>query len=87
MNSQTLEQLCELLASETGHNVDEILPLTQLEVDLGVSQDEDFPRLLASVNQEFGVELKLSHVLSELNEAGDTVEHLSKLIEEEIELG
>jgi hypothetical protein len=67
--------------------VDEIVAETQLDEDLGVAPDEDFPRVLAQINKEFHVKLNLREVLEELQESGDTVEQLAKLIEEEVELG
>ena len=87
MKIETFEDLRELLAIATGHNVEEIAPISQLEADLGVNMEEDFPRLVAVINKEFGIELKAPQVLHELEQAGDTVEQLTKLIEEEIELG
>ncbi|NCN45689.1 MAG: hypothetical protein COU63_04190 [Candidatus Pacebacteria bacterium CG10_big_fil_rev_8_21_14_0_10_36_11] len=87
MNNQTFLEIQELLALATGHNSQEIMPITQLEVDLGIDMEEDFPRLLAVINQKFDIDLELDHVLDELDEAGDTVEHLVKLIFEEVELG
>lgn len=87
MTNETFEQLREVLALATGHSVDEIVATTQLDEDLGVNPEEDFPRVLAQVNQEFGIKLNPRQVLEELEEAGDTVEQLAKLIEEEVELG
>lgn len=87
MKPQTFEELQELLAITTGHSVEEIQPTSQLEVDLGVNMEDDFPRLLSIINQKFEVKLDIRHVLKELEVAGDTVEQLAKLIEEEVELG
>ncbi|OGJ38340.1 MAG: hypothetical protein A2383_03725 [Candidatus Pacebacteria bacterium RIFOXYB1_FULL_39_46] len=87
MQNEIFEQLRELLAMATGHNTEEIFPESQLEVDLGINLEEDFGRLLAIINHEFGIELEAIHVLNELEEAEDTVEQLAKLIEEEVELG
>lgn len=87
MNKEIFTKLQELLAMATGHNVAEILDITQLEADLGVNMEEDFPRLMAVINHDFDIELELDVVLDELDEAGDTVEQLAKLIEEEVELG
>jgi acyl carrier protein len=87
MKSEIFENLRELLAIATGHNLEEINPVSQLEADLGVNMEDDFPRLMAGINKKFGIELKAEHVLHELEEAGDSVEQLAKLVEEEIELG
>lgn len=87
MNKEILNQLQELLALATGHSPAEILPGANLEVDLGVNMEEDFPRLLAVINQEFEIELDMKTVLAELDEAEETVEQLAKLVEEEVELG
>lgn len=87
MPSETFEQLRELLAVATGHNIEEIAPTSLLEVDLGVNMEEDFPRLVKLINKEFNIELKPHHVLHELEQAEDSVEQLAKLIEEEVELG
>ena len=87
MKNETFERLRELLAIPTGHNVEEIFPHSELEVGLGVDMEEDFPRLVAAVNNEFEIHLDPDHVFHELSEANDSVEQLAKLIEEEIELG
>lgn len=87
MNSEIFEQLQEVLALATNHNVEEIQPASQLEVDLGVNMEDDFPRILAEVNRRFDIKLQMSHVLAELGEADDSVEQLAKLVEEEVELG
>lgn len=87
MNNAIFEQLKELLATATGHSIEEITPESQLEVDLGVNLEEDFSRLVALINQEFDIELEENHMLSELEKAEDTVEQLAKLVEEEVELG
>ena len=87
MNNEIFNKLQELLAMATGHSAAEILPATQLEDGLGVNMEEDFPRLMAVVNHEFDIELEMDIVLDELEEAGDTVEQLAKLIEEEVERG
>lgn len=87
MQNETFQKLRELLALATGHTVQEIIPGSLLEVDLGINIEEDFPRLLSVMNQEFGIKLDMEHVLDELEEGGDTVEQLAKLIEEEVELG
>jgi hypothetical protein len=87
MENVTFERVRELLAISTGHNIEEISPQSQLEVDLGVNMEEDFPRLVKVINKEFAIELKPHHILHELGQAEDSVEQLTKLIEEEIELG
>jgi len=87
MENETIERLRELLAISTGHNVEEILPQSQLAEDLGVNMEEDFPRLVKLINKEFEIDLKPHHVLHELEQAKDSVEQLAKLIDEEIELG
>ncbi|HEX9817570.1 MAG TPA: hypothetical protein VGA89_01590 [Patescibacteria group bacterium] len=87
MEEKIFEQLRELLAVTIGHNPEEITPASQLEIDLGINLEEDFARLLAIINHEFGIELEAGHVLHELEEAQDSVEQLAKLIEEEVELG
>lgn len=87
MKTETFEDLRELLALATGHSVEEIQPASQLEVDLGVNMEDDFPRLLAAIEKRFEIKLELGHVLKELEVAGDSVEQLAKLIEEEVELG
>lgn len=85
--NEVFEKLRELLAFATGHSVEEILTTSLLEEDLGINLEEDFPRLIAVINQSFEIELEIYHVLNELDEAEDSVEQLSKLVEEEIELG
>jgi hypothetical protein len=87
MNSEIFSKLQKLLALATGHSVPEILPTSQIEVDLGINMEEDFPRLLAVINHEFDIELEMHHALDELEAAEDTVEQLAKLVEEEVELG
>ena len=87
MNNEIFTKLQTLLALATGHSIQEIIPTSQLEVDLGINMEEDFPRLLAVINQDFEIELEMHHVLDELEAADDTVEQLSKLVEEEVELG
>lgn len=87
MNNETFVKLREVLAIATGHSLEEIAPTSQLADDLGVDMEDDFPRLISTINREFGLKLQIKHVLDELAEAGDTVEQLAKLIEEEIELG
>jgi acyl carrier protein len=87
MNNEIFERTRELLASATGHGPEEIAPESQLEANLGVDLEEDFPRLIAMISQEFEVELDEDHLLNELEKADNTVEQLAKLIEEEVELG
>ncbi|MFZ5437554.1 MAG: hypothetical protein ACOZAK_00665 [Patescibacteria group bacterium] len=87
MNKDIFNQLQELLALATGHSPAEILPGSHLEADLGINMEEDFPRLLAVINQDFEIELDMMTVLDELEESEDTVEQLAKLVEEEVELG
>lgn len=87
MRTDIFEQLREVLAFTTGHSVEEILPTSQLEVDLGVGVEEDFPRLVSAINNAFEIKLNPDHVLNELDEAGDTVDQLARLVEEEVELG
>lgn len=87
MKTDIFEQLREVLAFATGHSVEEIMSTSQLEADLGVNLEEDFPRLVSAINKKFEIELKARQVLDELAEAGDTIEQLARLVEEEVELG
>jgi len=87
MNKEIFDQLQELLAMATGHSNAEILPISNLEADLGINLEEDFPRLLAMINRDFEIELDMETVLDELEETDYTVEQLAKLVEEEVELG
>ncbi|MBT4124422.1 MAG: hypothetical protein HN981_01430 [Candidatus Pacebacteria bacterium] len=85
--NEVFKKLRELLAFATGHSVEEIFTTSLLEEDLGINLEEDFPRLIAVINQSFEIELEIYHVLNELEEAEDSVEQLAKLVEEEVELG
>lgn len=87
MQQDIFEKISELLAIATVHSLEEITPESKLEEDLGINLEEDFARLLAMINHEFEIKLDQYHMLNELEEAEDTVEHLAELVEEEIELG
>mgnify|MGYP003976440243 FL=1 len=72
--NEVFKKLRELLAFATGHSVEEIFTTSLLEEDLGINLEEDFPRLIAVINQSFEIELEIYHVLNELEEAEDSVE-------------
>ncbi|MGD9129906.1 MAG: hypothetical protein PVJ09_05460 [Candidatus Woesebacteria bacterium] len=89
-NSDTLKRLRVILAEMTGNDLSEILPESHLEADLGLILEEDFPRLLPRVTYEFAeddLELDMHEILEQLEEAGETVLELAKIISEERDLG
>jgi acyl carrier protein len=81
------EKLKHLLAEAAVLEPEEIEADSHFEDDLGMNIMEDFPRILALINGEFGIKLKIEEVLDELEEMGETFGNLAKIIEEECELG
>lgn len=81
------EKLKHLLAEATVLEPEEIEADSHFEDDLGMNLMEDFPRILALINSEFGIKLKIEEVLDELEEMDETFGNLAKIIEEECELG
>jgi hypothetical protein len=86
-NLDIINQLRQLLAEATGNELEEIFSESHLQEDLNIDLMEDFPRLMAKINHGFEINLKIEEVLNELEEAGETVGELSKLIKDEYELG
>jgi len=85
--TQSLVQLQEFLAEFTSSELEDVKPTSHLEDDLGLTLADDLPRLVAKINHEFQIKLKLSEVTDELEAAGETVAELAKLIDDECELG
>lgn len=83
----SFKKLQNLLSVLTSNEVAEINLESHLEEDLAVNLKEDLPRLLTKINQEFAVDLKKEDVLQELEQTGETVGGLAKLIDDECELG
>lgn len=87
MKIMIFDKLRNLLAEATVLEPEEIEEDSHFEDDLGMNIMEDFPRILALINSEFGIKLKIEEVLDELEEMGETFGNLAKIIEEECELG
>ncbi len=83
MTKETLNKLNDLIVEVTGNDPDSIKPESDLEEDLGIVLDEDFERLISSINQDFEIELDAE----EINDVVTTVGDLANIIEEELELG
>ena len=86
-NTIIINKLRYLLADITGNHVEEILADSHLQDDLGINLMEDFSRIMAQINSEFEISLKIEEVLDELEAAGEIVEELAKLVVDEMELG
>ena len=82
-----INKLRQLLAEATGNELEEIFPESHFQEDLNIDLMEDFPRLMAQINYRFEINLKIEEVLNELEEAGESVGELAKLIKDEYELG
>lgn len=87
LNLQFFSQVQDLLETVTVNSRQEIVPEASLEEDLGLSLEEDLPRLVATINRHFEIDLDPEIVIKELTEAGATVAELAKLIHDEYELG
>jgi acyl carrier protein len=87
LNIQFFSQVQDLLETVTVNSRQEIIPEANLEEDLGLSLEEDLPRLVTTINRHFEIDLDPEIVIKELTEAGATVAELAKLIHDEYELG
>ena len=83
MLTDTYSQLAEIIVEVTGNSPESIKPDADLEEDLGIVLDEDFERLIKTINQTFNIELESD----EISEVVATVGDLVAIIDEEIELG
>ncbi len=83
MLTDTYNQLAEIIVEVTGNSPESIEPDADLEEDLGIVLDEDFERLIKTINQTFNIELEPD----EISEVVATVGDLAAIIDEEIELG
>jgi acyl carrier protein len=87
LDFQFFSQVQDLLETVTINSRQEIVAEASLEEDLGLSLEEDLPRLVATINRHFEINLDPEIVIKELTEAGATVAELAKLIHDEYELG
>ncbi len=82
--TSTLATVCEIIAAESGNEIEEILPDMHLEDELEIAET-DLRRLIKVLNGHFGVELDPAVIEEE--ESVTTVRELATIIAEEIELG
>ena len=88
VDPEIFNRLHQLLADLTGNHIEEILPESDLEEDLGLDLDVDCSRLVDHINDEFEIELSEKIVYQELTEeAHASVAELAKLVYDEYELG
>jgi acyl carrier protein len=87
LDVQFFSQVQDLLETVTVNSRQEIIPEANLEEDLGLSLEEDLPRLVVTINRHFEISLDPEIVIKELTEAEATVAELAKLIHDEYELG
>ena len=80
----TLLKVREIIAEETGSDIDEILPDMHLEDELEIADDE-LLRLTKIINSKLGTSLNAAEIEEE--ESVVTVRELSIVVCEEIELG
>lgn len=78
----TLERVREIIAEVTGNEIDDVLPESHLEDDLGVLP-MDFKRLISRLDTEFGIHLESNEIIEEI----ETVHQLTLVVAEEKELG
>lgn len=88
IDENVFHRLRQLLHDLTGNDMEEIVPDSDLEEDLGLNLDVDLTRLVETVNRDFEIHLSERAVYQELTEeAGASVAELAKLIYDEYELG
>ncbi len=88
IDETVFHRLRALLHELTGNDMEEIVPESDLEEDLGLNLDVDLSRLVEAVNREFEIHLSEKTVYQELTEeAHPSVAELAKLIYDEYELG
>lgn len=88
IDPEIFNRLRQMLADLTGNHIEEILPDSDLEEDLGLDLDVDCGRLVDTINDEFEIELSEKIVYQELTEeAHASVAELAKLVYDECELG
>lgn len=88
IDPEIFNRLRQLLTDLTGNDIEEVLPDSDLEEDLGLNLDVDITRIVERINQEFEINLQDSVVFQELTEeAHASVAELAKLVYDEYELG
>lgn len=83
---QAFTTIQHLLAEKTAINLEDIVPETHLEAELGIDLEDDLPAIIGKVNRQFGIQLSADEVYSNL-EAIPTVGRLSQLVQDELDLG
>ena len=78
----TFERVREVIAEVTGNELDDVLPESHLEDDLGVTP-LDYQRLISRLEKEFGISLSENDIIDEI----ETVQQLAAVVAEEKELG
>lgn len=82
--TKTLQEIKELIADETGNNLEEIVPEMHLEDELEIVETK-LTRLINIINTHFNIELSAAEIEEE--ESVETVRQLAVIVAEEIELG
>jgi acyl carrier protein len=81
---KTLQNVREIIANETGNDFDDILPETLLEEELEI-EPTDFTRIIKAINTQLGISLHPKEL--EADENLETVQDLTMIVCEELELG
>ncbi len=88
IDPEVFNRLRQVLVELTGNDIEEVVPDSDLEEDLGLNLDIDMARIVSRLNQEFDINLQEKLVYQELTEeTGASVAELAKLVYDEYELG
>ena len=79
---ETLTIIQNIIADLTGNEIEYIDPESGFEDDLGITET-DFRIILRTINSYFNIDLKSREIADEI----ETVAELSRLVQEESELG
>lgn len=71
-----------IIADLTGNELEDVDPQYDLEDDLGITEI-DFKIILKTINSYFNIDLKAKDISEEV----ETVEELSRLVQDEADLG
>lgn len=71
-----------IIADLTGNEIEDVDPQSDLEVNLGITE-VDLKRILKTINSYFDIDLRLKDISEEI----ETVTDLSRLVQDESELG
>lgn len=87
--TELFNKIREIIAMETNHEEDEIVPdshfVDDLSIDLENENNGIFKKIVAKINEEFDISIDIKLFLDEDSE-NQTVSYLTELVKDEVDL-